>query len=176
MNNNLIDLALSLKFNKAKIIDFNDIKFSKEFRKYCKENLCNSYKSNYSCPPSCGSFNAVYKKISTYKNALVIQSISSINTDNNADIKQAKKHHNQNTLLIQKYLKESGIKSVIAGAGNCDLCEKCNINNNMPCANKKDRFSSTSAYCIDVYNLCKLIGFDIVFTKDTISLISLVFF
>ena len=176
MHNLLLEYALTLKFQKATIIDFKEIQFNNTFRKYCKQNLCKNYNANYSCPPYCGSFNAVYKKISKYNNALVLYSVYNLNNSNKNEISICKKEHNYQTLLIKKYLQDNGIKCVIAGAGNCDLCDKCNALNQLPCNNVENRYSSTSAYCIDVYKLSLVANFEIIYTKNSVSLISIVFF
>lgn len=176
MENNIIKTTLSYDFYKAKIIKVKDIKFNKEFRKYCKENLCNNYKRNYSCPPYCGSFNVLYSKVNNFENALILQSIYFMDTHNKDLIELAKKQHNTKTLLLKKYFNDNGFKVLIAGAGNCDLCEKCSLTQGVACKNKKERFSSVSAYCIDVKDLFIKTELENVFSNEKMSLVSIVFF
>lgn len=177
IENELLEIAYSLKFSKASIINVEDLVLNKEFRKYCKQNICKNYNTSYSCPPKCGSFNVLKNKISKYKNALILETINYIDTKSDIEIKKAKRNHNGMTLNVKEYLKTKfNIKSLIAGAGNCDLCKKCEYIENRPCKYPMKRFSSLSAYCVDVSNLAKIADLEYVYSVDKLSLVSIIFF
>lgn len=64
---NIIAYALEEGFAAAEIVDTDQIIFDPSFRPYCEENLCGQYGANYSCPPSCGSPEAMKQKVLAHK-------------------------------------------------------------------------------------------------------------
>ena len=86
------------KFDKIEIIDTKMIVFNEHFLCFCKENKCNNYNKNYSCPPKCGNFNIMHSKVKKFNQSLILfkeYEISDL-SDKNA-IKEIKKRHNYNT-------------------------------------------------------------------------------
>ena len=122
----MISLARSEGFSAAAIADMRAIVFDSGFRKYCEENLCERYGANYSCPPDCGTPDAMKARLSAYKSALVLQTKWDI-TDycDMPAIKAAKQSHNQAMLRVIARLKQEGIRGKMAGASCCTLCERC---------------------------------------------------
>ena len=92
----MISLARSEGFSAAAIADMRAIVFDSGFRKYCEENLCGRYGANYSCPPDCGTPDAMKARLSAYKSALVLQTKWDITDYRDMPaIKAAKQSHNQ---------------------------------------------------------------------------------
>lgn len=153
-HDSLIQLALNCGFNDAAIVDTDSIVFNPEFRPFCEENLCGHYGANYSCPPDCGSCEAMEARVRQYQHALVVQSKWPI-TDykDTAAIKLAKQTHNDGMLQIVDALKDNGTDRLMCGASCCTLCDRCAILDHQPCKQPDRRFSCLSAYCIYVKKL-----------------------
>ena len=74
-NEQIIQYAVEEGFAAAEIVDTHEIVFDPSFRPYCEENLCGQFGANYSCPPDCGSPEAMKQRILAHKKALVLQTI-----------------------------------------------------------------------------------------------------
>jgi len=156
-NNQIIEYALNIGFNKANVINTKKIKFNEEYRKYCEENLCGQYNNNYSCPPICGTPDQMKKQILTYKKAIVLQSKHEISSLKELEkLNLIKKHHNQWMLSLLKKMQQNNIQGLMIGASNCTICDECEFKKGNLCKYPLLKFSCMSAYCIDVKNLADL--------------------
>jgi len=72
-DNELINEALKIGFNKAGVISVDQLVYVPQYRKYCEENLCGNYARLPVCSPSCGTVEEMYNRITNYKKALVLQ-------------------------------------------------------------------------------------------------------
>lgn len=170
----LVSEALKLGFVKACLISTEDIVFNAEFRKYCEDNVCGKYNANYSCPPCCGSFMDMKNKIKSYSKAVLLQTNWKILDYNDIKlINECKKQHNCWSLNLQKII---GDKSLMCGAGNCDLCEECMILKGLPCCFPELSFSCLSAYCVYVKKMCDNFGFDYYLGDGQISFFGMICF
>ena len=105
-NEHIIQHAVEEGFAAAAIVDTSDIVFDPAFRPYCEENLCGQYGANYSCPPDCGSPEAMKQRILAHKKALVLQTIWEISDYSDMTlIKPAKASHNASEIRLVKRLR-----------------------------------------------------------------------
>ena len=157
----LIDLALKEGFAAAALVDTADIPFDFSFRHYCEENLCGQYGANYSCPPDCGSCDAMRARIMARKRAILLQTNWEI-TDytDTAAIKHAKGFHNSASLSLAQKMKAMGYPGFMVGASGCTLCDSCAVLESLPCRFPERMFSCMSAYCIYVKKLCDQCGLE----------------
>lgn len=155
----MIRCALEEGFAAAEIMDTQDITFDPSFRSYCAENLCGQYTANYSCPPDCGSPEAMQAKILAHKKALVLQTLWEISdySDRNR-INPAKAAHNASQIRLAKRFQDEGCSGFPVGASGCSLCSPCRRTLNQPCPFPEDRHSCMSAYCIFVKKLAEKCG------------------
>lgn len=157
----MIAYAVEEGFAAAAIVDTSGIVFDPTFRVYCEENLCGQYGANYSCPPDCGSPEAMHQKILSRKKALVLQTIWQISDYSDATaIKHAKTAHNSAELRLVRRLREEHCDGLMVGASGCALCTPCAIQNGEPCRFPDLRYSCMSAYCIFVKKLADLCGME----------------
>ena len=78
MDEKLLELARDEGFYAA-VIPAADVPVDPKFREFCEQNLCGQYGANYSCPPDCGSVEALHQTILDQEKALVISTtLSSI--------------------------------------------------------------------------------------------------
>ena len=150
----IIGCALEEGFANAAIVDTGDIVFDPSFRPYCEENLCGQYGANYSCPPDCGSPEAMKQRVLSHKKALVLQTMWEISDySDGKQIKPAKAAHNAAQIRLAKRLRAEGVRGFIVGASGCALCSPCKQTLGQPCAFPDLRYSCMSAYCIFVKKL-----------------------
>lgn len=157
----IIRYALEEEFANAAIVDTSTIPFDPSFRSYCEENLCGQFGANYSCPPDCGSMEAMKAKILDHKKALVLQTMWEITDFSDAPaIKSAKSAHNAAEIRLVKRLRAEGIHGFMVGASGCALCKPCRQTRNEPCAFPEYQYSCMSAYCIFVKKLTDQCGIE----------------
>lgn len=156
----LVQYAVDEGFASAVVTDTADIVFDPSFRPFCEENLCGQYGVNYSCPPDCGSPEAMKQKVLDHKKALVLQTIWDIDDySDTAAIKQAKGAHNAAAIRLMKRARAEGCDGFLVGASGCSLCKPCAITEGKTCHFPDLRYSCMSAYCVFVKKLadhCKM--------------------
>lgn len=157
----MIQYAMEENFAAAVIMDTEDIVFDPTFRLYCQENLCGQYGANYSCPPDCGSPEAMHEKILKCKKALVLQTIWEISDYSDMSIiNPAKTAHNAAQIRLAKRFRSEGCNGFIVGASGCTLCSPCKLTLHQPCSFPEERHSCMSAYCIFVKKLADICGIE----------------
>ena len=155
----MIRYAAEEGFAAAAIVDTNQIVFDPAFRPYCEENLCGQYGANHSCPPACGSPEAMKQKILVHKKALFLQTIWELSDYSDMPaIKQAKAAHNAAEIRLVKRLRAEGCGGIIVGASGCALCSPCAAVRGEPCKFPEYQYSCMSAYCIFVKKLADACG------------------
>jgi len=157
----MIQLAEEEGFAAAAVVNTGKIVFDPMFRPYCEENLCGQYNANYTCPPDCGSPEAMKERVLAHKKALVLQTIWEISdyTDQKA-IRQAKNSHNQAAIRLMKRFRAAGKDGFLVGASGCALCTPCRKSQGQPCAFPEYQYSCMSAYCIFVKKLADECGME----------------
>ena len=119
----LIDLALSIGFADAAVIDTKELVFIPAFRTLCEENQCGKYGANYACPPDCGTIEEMKQRVLRWQKALVMQTMWDIEDPlDSIQIKPAKTQHNQMTRRLIDKIGEPGL---MIGASGCSLCTPC---------------------------------------------------
>ena len=126
LEKDMIQYAIEEGFSADEIVNTEDIVFDFSVRPYCEKNLCGQYGANYSCPPDCGSPEAMKQMVLAHKKALVLQTIWEISDYSNMDlIKPAKAAHNAAEIRLAKRLRTDDRDGFIVGASGCALCSPC---------------------------------------------------
>ena len=161
LEKDMIQYAIEEGFSAAEIVNTEDIVFDFSFRPYCEENLCGQYGANYSCPPDCGSPEAMKQRVLAHKKVLVLQTIWEISDYSNMDlIKPAKAAHNAAEIRLAKRLRTDDRDGFIVGASGCALCSPCKQVLGQPCAFPEYQYSCMSAYCVFVKKLADKCGME----------------
>lgn len=157
----IIQHAIEEGFSAVAVADTADVPFDFSFRPYCEENLCGQYGANYSCPPDCGSPEAMRQRILDHKKVLVLQTIWEISDYSDMTvIKPAKAAHNAAQIRLAKRLRSEGCEGFLVGASGCALCSPCAQVEGEPCRFPEYTYSCMSAYCIFVKKLTDLCGME----------------
>ena len=164
----LLQAAEKLGFCRAAALDTEEIPFEPSFRRYCQDNLCGKYGTNYTCPPDCGTAEEMERRIRGFRRALVLQSRWDISCGDAEQIKTAKAQHNRWT---RELIARAG-GGLMAGASGCNLCDLCLLAEGKPCRFPELRFSCMSAYCIHVAQLAERCGMAY-YSEDAVHLFSL---
>lgn len=93
------------------------------FRAYCEQNLCGHYGANYSCPPDCGSPEALHRSILQERQILIVETIWKIKGyADKAGVRHARVTHNAAVLRLMERLTAAGYAGFCAGYNGCPLC------------------------------------------------------
>lgn len=156
-----------------------ELVFSNEFRKYCRENRCGYYGTNWMCPPGIGEIEDLKKRTSSFKHGIVFQTIKDVEDvkDEKAVIEIREKHNRSIRSLAALLRAKYKIEDILSmGAGPCIICNECTYKHGKECINKKEAISSPEAYGIDVGKLLESVGLSLVFEDKRISLVGLILF
>lgn len=155
----MIRCALEAGFAAAAVVDTEQLVFEPVFRRYCEENLCGQYGTNYSCPPSCGSPEEMRQRVLAHKKALVLQSVWEIaDYSDEVAVGHAQDAHNAAEFRVAEKLRTHGHDGLLMGASGCRLCTPCAQSRGLPCKHPELRYSCMSAYCIFVEALADTCG------------------
>lgn len=180
MNEKLInDIARQTGFKMASLIPTEALVFVPEYRKYCEQNDCGNFGTNYGCPPYCGTPKEMEERVKDYSQAIVFQSSTKVlDIFNEEETKAIKKEHTRMTIKVMKSLKENGLTmdGFPIMCGSCSYCEQCGMKDGTPCVNEEMCFSCLSAYCIDAGQMAERCGMEIQWSGDVVSFFSLYVF
>lgn len=166
----LLELAKSEGFLAAALSP-QEVPTDPGFRAFCEENLCGHYGANYSCPPDCGSPEALRETLLQQSQVLIVQTIWTI--DGYADkaaVGHARASHNAAVLRLMEKVRAAGLDGFCAGYNGCPLCSPCKRQENQPCAHPRQRISCLSAYCVDVAALAAHCGMEFAWRNDRLYL------
>jgi len=145
-----VNKAITLGATEAKIIEARTIITAAWVRMKCQFG-CNGYGSNLCCPPHTPKPEETRKVIDCYKKAILthntnIGSITKIIVNLEREV------------FLSRYYKALGF-----GAGPCDLCKDCSLDQ---CRHTKKTRPSMESCGIDVYETARLNGYPIEVVKD----------
>lgn len=106
-------------------IPVEDIEFNDKVRTICKKE-CPRYGKSWSCPPAVGSVDKCKSKCREYREVLLFSSVAEVSdVSNMREVLQTKKEHEEITAVIEKYLRDGGIKCYTLSTDSCNICESC---------------------------------------------------
>ena len=148
-----------------------DVPVDYRFRRFCEQNLCGQYGTNYACPPICGTPEALHAQLLAEAQVFAVETVWNIGDySNRAAIDRAKTSHNAALLRMMRKLKAAGFEGFCAGNNGCPVCEVCSCEEHRPCAHPEERINCLSSYCVDVAELAKRCRLDFAWTPDTLYL------
>lgn len=161
----------------AAVIASGDVPVNGNFRKFCEENLCGKYNTSFSCPPGCGTVEAVHQRLLAEDQALVLEMIYEIgNYENAAAMMESREDLNVIMLRMMDKMRQSGLDGFCLGYGGCAVCDPCKHTEGKPCPFPEKQIGCMSAYCIDVAELAKRCGLEFAWTPDRLHMFCMIAF
>lgn len=176
---NIIEDILNEGAAYAKYFKPENLVFSSKFRKYCEDNLCGHYGSNWMCPPAVGSIEELKEKVMKFESGVVFQTLNKIEgLSDKEGLAKARDLHNDFLRNITKFIKEKYVDMDIfpMGAGQCEICNKCAYLHGEKCIHPEMAVPSAEACGIDLGELLKSCGLKFSYSEDSIAYISLLLF
>lgn len=106
-------------------IPVEDIEFNDKVRTICKKE-CPRYGKSWSCPPAVGSVDKCRAKCREYREVLLFSSVAEVSDYSSMrELLRTKREHEEITAVIEKYLRDEGIKCYTLSTDSCNICENC---------------------------------------------------
>ena len=140
-----------------------------EVRQMCESNTCGKYGANWSCPPGCGSLEECQRRIDSYTEGILVQTVGQLEDEMDGEgMIETEKRHKEGFLRFFEELRQQYDEVLAIGAGCCTQCAQCTYPN-MPCRFPERRVSSMEAYGMLVLQVCKDNGLPYYYGPCTIA-------
>jgi len=177
MNKEMLALQLAeLPLYAYFYINPEQLEFSQRIRWIC-ENECPRYGKSYACPPAVGSVEACREKCLSYKECLVIGTITE--TADIADIEAAlatRFDHEALTNQIADRMRRLGAEPYILSTDSCALCHTCALCEGKPCRKPSHMHPCVESHGINVIPVLEENGLEFQYGGNIITWYSLLFF
>ena len=157
-------------------IDPEALEFSQRIRWIC-ENECPMYGKTWACPPGVGSVPECQRKCFSYKNCLMISTITEV--EDIADIEKTlatRPEHEAVTNRVGELLEEQGVKPYILSTEACALCDRCAILDGEPCRMPEKMHPCVESHGINVIPVLEQCGIGFQYGENVVTWVSLLFY
>jgi predicted metal-binding protein len=157
-------------------IDPKGIEFSPRIRWIC-EHECPMYGKTWACPPGVGSVEACTAKCLGYNNCLVIGTITDEAHPSDMEAALATRGgHEALTNTIRDLFREQGVEPYILSTEACAVCERCAIEDGLPCRMPGRMHPCLESHGINIIPTLEELGLEFMYGGDVITWYSLLFF
>ena len=157
--------------------DVDQVTFDPMFRTLCEKNSCGFYNACWTCPPAVGTIEELMAKAKAYRRILVYQTVSPL--EDSYDIEgmhDAAVAHNRLTLRVQQTIRQTGLTSMVLGAGTCGVCPTCTKPTGEPCRFPDLAITSLEACGVSVSELAKICGLKYINGANTVTYFGLLLY
>lgn len=172
--NNLTDIAINAGATAVGHAKVADMKFDREFRDACAQNVCGKYGNCWMCPPDVGDIDEMIQIAQGFENIFVFQTIGELEDSYDFEgMQDAAVRHNQITFAVaEKVRSHYGSRALIMGAGACHVCARCTKMDDIPCANPEMALPSLEVYGVAVSELAAVSGLKYINGENTVTYFS----
>ena len=170
-----IQHAKELGFDEASTIKPRILQSREDVRGMCAADKCGAYGKNWTCPPACGTLEQCQKKMNSYHNGLLLQTVGHMTKDiDSRCYRETEKKHNEALRVLWQTIKNHYPEALCLGAGGCRICKKCTYPE--PCRFPDKAMPSMEAYGLFVTQVCKDAGIDYHHGERTITYTACILF
>ena len=157
-------------------IDPNGLEFSDRIRWICQTEGP-MYGKTWACPPGVGEVAECEKKCRSYKNCLMIGTITEVSDiANMAETLDTRPAHEKITNQVRDMMREQGVQPYILSTEACTICQRCAILDGQPCRFPDKMHPCVESHCINVVPILESHGLEFQFGANVVTWISLLFF
>lgn len=170
----LLTLANACGFDHAGELNVPALEFNPAVRDMCAADRCNHYGRCWSCPPGCGTLEAVAQKAAAYHRGILLQSTGQMEDDFDVE-----------TMFGTEALQKERFRDFVAkvrrvypnclpmASGACTVCPDCTYPD-APCRFPHLAIPSMEAYGLVVSRVCEDAGLPYYYGPQTITYTSCV--
>ena len=157
-------------------IDPQQIEFSQRIRWICQHE-CPMYGKTWACPPGVGTVEECTAKCLSYPKCLIIGTIT--DEAHPSDMEAAlttRAGHEKLTNEIRDLFREQGVEPYILSTEACAVCERCAIEDGLPCRMPGRMHPCLESHGINLIPTLEELGLEFQYGGDVITWYSLLFF
>ena len=177
MDKNAFEQALSeLPVYFYAYIDPKELEFNQRIRWIC-QNECPMYGKTWACPPGVGEVDQCKAKCLTYKNCLLIGTITEVNDV--ADMQETldtRPAHEKVTNQVRDLMREQGVIPYILSTEACAICTRCAYLDGLPCRMPGKMHPCVESHGINIIPTLESQGLEFHYGTNIVTWYSLLFF
>lgn len=129
-----------------------------EVRAMCSADRCKRYGHSWSCPPYCGTLDALSREMRTFTAGLLVQTTVQMRDAFDMEaIRAADRRHKQRFETLLRQLRLTGLRMMPMGSGSCTRCRVCTCPD-QPCRYPERLYPSMEACGLQVSRTCEAAG------------------
>ena len=144
LESRLLELPLFAYF----FVDPAELEFAQRVRWICQHE-CPRYGKSWACPPGVGTLEHCRSKCLSYKNCLVLGTITEVSDA--ADMEQTlatRPGHEEITNEVREFFRQQGVEPYILSTDSCAVCDRCACLDGEPC-----RFPDRMHPCVESHGI-----------------------
>ena len=157
-------------------LDPRSLEFSERIRWICQHE-CPMYGKSWACPPGVGSVEECAAKCRGYGSCLAVGTITEI--ESIADMEAAlrtRPEHEAITNQVRDMFREQGVEPYILSTEACAVCERCAIEDGLPCRMPGRMHPCVESHGINLIPTLEENGLEFQYGDDIVTWYSLLFF
>jgi len=152
-------------------LDFND-----RIRWIC-EHECPMYGKSWACPPAVGAVNECKAKCLSYKNCLMISTITEVSDIASIDETLATRgDHEEVTNMVRDLFRAQGVEPYILSTESCAACERCAVLDGEPCRNPERMHPCVESHGINILPVIEELGLTFQYGENVVTWFSLLLY
>ena len=121
-----IELALSLGFDHAAVLDVATLAPRQDVRDLCAADKCRAYGKNWTCPPYCGTLEECGAKMQSYPRGILVQTVGILEKAiDTRGYRRTEQRHLEQFEKLCDALRQEYPNALCLGSGGCRVCKKC---------------------------------------------------
>lgn len=162
----VLQAAQDAGFTAARPLAMQALRFYSDTLKYCEQNLCGKYGSNWSCPPHSTMPQDMEAQKESFKAGVLVQTRGLLESEDDTEgIEIIRNSHNSSFYPFVEKMRDLSGKVIAMGSGDCKVCTNCAFPHET-CRYPEKRISSVSAYGVHVDEICEASGIDYRYHRD----------
>ena len=157
-------------------IDPSTLEFSDRIRYIC-EAECPRYGKSWACPPGVGSVAQCKARCLSYRQCLVIGTITE--TEDISDLEATlatRPEHEALTNHVRELMRQQGVEPYILSTDSCALCQHCTCTEGQPCRHPDKMHPCIESHGINIIPTLEENGLEFQYGDNIITWFSLLFF
>lgn len=170
-----IEKAKAIGFDVAVPIDPHALEAREDVRSMCAADKCGAYNKNWTCPPAVGTLEECQRKMRSYENGILLQSIGHMTkTIDSKCYRETERRHMQHFYAFAEDIRKTYPNALCLGAGGCRVCKQCAYPE--PCRFPEKARSSMEGYGLFVTQVCMDCGLPYYYGEKTITYVGCILF
>jgi predicted metal-binding protein len=157
-------------------IDPSQLEFSDRVRWIC-EHECPMYGKSWACPPGVGTVEECRHRCGTYRNCLMISTITEVEDISNIQqTLNTRPAHEKLTNQVRDLMREQGVEPYILSTEACAICSRCAIEDGLPCRMPGRMHPCVESHGINILALLDQQGLAFQYGENVVTWFSLLYY